>query len=199
MLSRESKTIFDAPMHIETDFSGEGLGLAANDEEIIVSECWESFYIADVLIESGLYDMDTDIFMTSLKGPNHLLGPWVFYNLEKKYCDEISAQKHERMLLFDRIRSAVLEISQLCVSPWVKPVRTKLDLKWPKCELRNEVHKLLAVQDSEVKEVISGKVIDKVTFSGDLRNSVDMIGTKIEWSLTNDLLMELVMELKFDK
>ncbi|XP_074379212.1 uncharacterized protein LOC141720607 [Apium graveolens] len=195
LLSMESKTIFDAPMHIETDFSGEGSGLAANDEEIIVYECWESFYIADVLIESGLHDMDTDIFMLSLKGPNHLLGPWVFYNLEKKYCDEISAQKHERMLLFDRIRSAVLEISQSHVSPWVKLVTTKLDLNWP---LRHEVHKLLAMQDSEVKEVISGKVIDKVTFWGDLRYSVDMIGTKIEWSLTNDLLMELVMELEFD-
>ncbi|KAK1392622.1 hypothetical protein POM88_011678 [Heracleum sosnowskyi] len=198
LLSRESKTIFDAPMHIETDFAGEGSGLAADDEEIVVSECWESFYIADVLIECGLYDLDTCIFMPILKGPNHPLGPWVFHNLEKKYCNEMSAPKYERMLLFDRIRAAVLEISQSRMSPWVKPVTTELGLKWPKCELRNELHKLLAIQDTEVKEVISGKVIDKVTYWGDLRNSVDIIGTKIEWSLTNDLLMELVFELQFD-
>lgn len=197
LLSRESKTIFDAPMHIETDFAGEGSGLAAYDEEIVVSECWESFYITDVLIECGLYEMDTDIFMLSSKGLNHLLGPWVFHNVEKKYCDEISAPKYERMLLFDRVRSAVLEISQSRMSPWVKPVTTELGLKWPNCELRNELHKLLEIQDAEVKEVVSGKVIDKVTFWGDLRNSVDMIGTKIEWLLTNDLLMELVMELHF--
>ena len=119
--------------------------------------------------------------------------------VETKYCDESSARKYERMLLFDRIISAILETSQSCMNqcPWVKPVLAEFCLKWPKCKLRNELHKLLEIKDAEVVELISGKVIDKVTYCGDLRNSVDMIGKIIERSLTNDLLMELVTELQF--
>ncbi|KAK1392623.1 hypothetical protein POM88_011679 [Heracleum sosnowskyi] len=197
-LSRESKTNCDVPMHFKTDFSGEESILAVDANEIAVSD-WEYFYIADVLIECGLYDMDADIFMQSFKGPNLPLGPWVFHNLEKKYSDEISAPKYERMLLFDRIRSAVQEISQSCMylCPWVKPVTAEFGLKWPKRKLRNEVHKFLEIQDVEVIERISGKETGKGEDWGDLRNSVDMIGTIIERSLTNDLLMELVMELQF--
>ncbi|KAL1805856.1 hypothetical protein ACET3Z_028924 [Daucus carota] len=105
------------------------------------------------------------------------------------------------MLLFDRIRSAVLEISQSCMNqlcPWVK-VSAELGLKSPKCKLRDELLKLLAIQDAEVIELISGKVIDKVTSLGDLKNSIDMIAKIIERSLTNDLLMELVTELQLDE
>ena len=198
LLSRESKSNFDAPLHIKTDFDGEGSSLALDANEVAVSESWESFYIADVLMECGLYDTDTDIF--SSKSATHSLGPWVFRNLENKYSDEISAPKYERMLLFDRICSAVLEISQSYINtcPWVKPMTADIGLKWPKCDLRNELHRLLAIQDAEVPKRKSGKVIDKVPNWGDLRNSVDMIGIKIERSLKNDLLIELVKELQFN-
>lgn len=187
-------------MHIETDFAGDELSLAVDANDLVVSECWESFYIADVLIESGLYDMDTDIFMQNFKGPNLPLGPWVFHNLEKKYCDETSAPKDERMLLFDRIRSAVSEISQSCMNLclWVKPMTAEFVMKWPKRKLRNELHKFLAIQDAKVIESMSENATEKVEDWGDLRNSVEIIGTMIERSLINDLLMELVMELQLD-
>ncbi|WOH12107.1 hypothetical protein DCAR_0831606 [Daucus carota subsp. sativus] len=194
LLSRESKSGCD-------DSPGERSRLALDANELGGSECWESFYIADVLTECDLYDMDTDALIPSLNGPNHPLGPWVFHKLETTYCDEPSAPKYERMLLFDRIRSAVLEISQSCMNqlcPWVK-VSAELGLKSPKCKLRDELLKLLAIQDAEVIELISGKVIDKVTSWGDLKNSIDMIAKIIERSLTNDLLMELVTELQLDE
>lgn len=200
VLSRELKTNFDVPMHIRTDFAGEESSLSVDANETVLSECWESFYISDVVTECGLYDMDPDIFMQSFKGPNLPLGPWVFHNLEEKYCDETSAPKYERMLLFDRIRSAVSEISRSCMNlcPWVKPVTAEFGLKWPKRKLRNELHKFLEIQDAKVIERISGNATDKVEDWGDSRNSVEMIGTIIERSLTTDLLMELVMELQFD-
>ena len=194
LLSRESKSGCD-------DSPVERSRLALDANELGGSECWESFYIADVSTECDLYDMDTDALIPSLNGPNHPLGPWVFHKLETTYCDEPSAPKYERMLLFDRIRSAVLEISQSCMNqlcPWVK-VSAELGLKSPKCKLRDELLKLLAIQDAEVIELISGKVIDKVTSLGDLKNSIDMIAKIIERSLTNDLLMELVTELQLDE
>ncbi|KAL1805853.1 hypothetical protein ACET3Z_028921 [Daucus carota] len=82
------------------------------------------------------------------------------------------------MLLFGRPQRAISETSQSCMNqcPWVKPVLAEFCLKWPKCKLRNELHKFLEIQDAEVAELILGKVIDKVTYCGDLRNSVDMIG-----------------------
>ncbi|KAL8125902.1 hypothetical protein AgCh_013270 [Apium graveolens] len=201
VLSKESKKNFDLPMHIQTDFDCEEMSVAMDENDLVVSECWESFYIADVLIESGLHDMDTDIFMQNFKSPSLPLGPWVFHNLEKKYCDETSAPRHERMLLFDRIRSAVSEISQSYMNlfPWVKPMTTEFGKKCPKRKLRNEVHKFLALQDAKVIESMSETATEKVEDWGDLRNSVEMIGTKIERSLTNGLLKELVMELQLNE
>ncbi|WOG91223.1 hypothetical protein DCAR_0310471 [Daucus carota subsp. sativus] len=191
LLRSRSQSNFDAHLHINNDFASEGSSLSFLADEIVVSEYWQSFYIADVLIECGLYDADIDACMPNSKGPYHPLGPWVFHNLEKKYCDETSAPKYERMLLFDRIRAAVLEISRSCKNPcpWVKPMTAEFG-KLPKCKLRNEVQKLLDTQEAPAK------VIDRDTFGGDLRSSIDMLGIKFEKSITDDLLTELVMELK---
>lgn len=195
LLKRESKAYAEAPALLKSDNDvGLGLIIPVEDKEIVRSQCWESSYIVDVLIELGFKDTDPNMFMTTWYSPDCPLGPWVFDNLENKYYDGITGLKYERRLLFDRINSALMEISEsfMDLCPWVRPATVGFGLKWRKCEVRDELHKLLAVQEKEANDDISGKLLDKEMHWLDSRDSIDMIGTEIEKLLINDLITELV-------
>lgn len=194
LLKRESKAYAEAPTLIKSDNDvGQGLTKAVEDKGIVRSECWESSYIVDVLMESGFNDIDPDMFMSTWHSLDCPLGLWVFDNLEKKYSDEITGLKYERRLLFDCINSAFLEISQSFMDPfpWVRSVMG-FGSKWQKCEVRDELLKLLAIQEKEANEDISGKQLDKEMHWLDSRDSIDVIGMEIEKLLIDDLITELV-------
>ncbi|KAK2976628.1 hypothetical protein RJ640_024162 [Escallonia rubra] len=52
--------------------------------------------------------------------PDRPLAPWVFDNLEKKYCDETTGLRSERRLMFDRINSALLDNFQRLLGSYVQ-------------------------------------------------------------------------------
>ncbi|KAK1400479.1 hypothetical protein POM88_000084 [Heracleum sosnowskyi] len=85
--------------------------LPVTSREDKLYECWESSYIADVLKESGFYDVDTDMLMATRSSPNFFMGYFVFQNLEKTYCGKLAFLKNEMKLLFDHINKALSEIN----------------------------------------------------------------------------------------
>ncbi|XP_017253808.1 uncharacterized protein LOC108223867 isoform X2 [Daucus carota subsp. sativus] len=162
-------------------------------------ECWESSYIADVLIESGFADTDTDMFMTICYSTDCPLGPWVFDNLESKHYSEVNRLKHDRRLLFDRINIALSGMPKSFAEPlpWVKPSAVGIRFKWQACEIRDELYKLLEVQVREASEEDSEKLLDKEMHWMGSRDCIDAIGVEIEKLLTDELLTELLNDVKF--
>ncbi|KAK1400473.1 hypothetical protein POM88_000078 [Heracleum sosnowskyi] len=140
------------------------LPITSREDEL--SECWKSSYIADVLKESDFYDAYTDMSMAIKNSLNFHMGYFVFQNLEKKYCGKLVLLKNERKLLFDRINKALSEIYQsnmnlyLLIKPWI----VQFGMKWQKCKVRDELHKLLEIQEKEALQGgISVKLFEKET------------------------------------
>lgn len=197
LLKRQSNAYTGAPMLVKSDYGvSQGLPSPVEDKEMVKSQCWESSYIADVLNELGFkrYN-DPDLLITTWYSSDSPLGPWVFDNLENKYYDGINKCKHERRLLFDRINSALAEISESYMDrcPWVRSTRSRFHMKWQKREVRVELRKMLAVQENEANYDISGgKLLDKEMNWLNSRDTINTIGREIETLLINELLTEFV-------
>uniref|UniRef100_A0A5B7AX11 DUF4378 domain-containing protein n=1 Tax=Davidia involucrata TaxID=16924 RepID=A0A5B7AX11_DAVIN len=196
LLKMESEDHADGPMLMPgNEDVGQGFVAVSEETGMHVAECWESSYLVDVLVDSGFNDTDPDMFMVTWHSPECPLGPWVFDNLEKKYCDETTWLKSERRLLFDRINSGLLEIYQCFKDPhpWVKPVVTRMVASnWPKDGIKNELYKLLASQVNSANEDIAEKVLEVGSQWLDLGANIDVIGKEIERLLIDDLIAELL-------
>ncbi|XP_074273367.1 uncharacterized protein LOC141596982 isoform X2 [Silene latifolia] len=85
------------------------------------SESYHFSYLVDVLVESGM-------LMGNLELESYVLDTLVFDLLENKYGKSDLRERSERRLLFDRIRSGLVEILQPCVGihSWTKPVAKRL-------------------------------------------------------------------------
>ncbi|CAK9147225.1 unnamed protein product [Ilex paraguariensis] len=192
----ESESYAEVPMLPSTDEDlGQGSIIFSEEQGIFRSESWESFYLDDVLIDSGFIKTDPDMLMTIWHSPECPLGPWVFDNLEKKYCDETTGPRSERRLLFDRINSAFLEIYQRFIDPcpWVKPATRQVGTKLQLHGVKDELHKLLASQEKRANEDISEMMLDWEMQWLDFGDNMNMIGKDIEKLLINDLITELVV------
>lgn len=151
-------------------------------------DTWESSYIFDVLIDSGL-----DIFKTAWYTPECPLNPKLFNDLEKKYNYNTTVLKCERKLLFDRMNSALLGFFQQHVDtcPWVMAKRLKVHPNLQKEELREAFVKLIG-QDFE-NEQISETVLHPEFKWFDSKEEIDVIGNEIEALLVDDLILEVFM------
>ncbi|CAK9141985.1 unnamed protein product [Ilex paraguariensis] len=190
----ESESYADVPMLVSTDEdAGQGSIIFTQEKEII-NESWESYYLVDVLIDSGFNETDPDMFMTTCHSPECPLGPWVFDTLEKTYGDETTGPRSERRLLFDRINSALLEIYQMFMKPcvWAKPVTRITGSNWSRHGLIGELHKLLANQEKRANYDISEKVLDREMQWSDFGEDIEVIGKEIEKLLINDLITEFI-------
>ncbi|KAK3016100.1 hypothetical protein RJ639_006344, partial [Escallonia herrerae] len=176
------------------DDIGQGSVIFSEENEVVGSESWKSSYLVDVLIDSGFEDTDPDKFMTIWPSPDRPLAPWVFDNLEKKYCDETTGLRSERRLVFDRINSAMLEIFQRLLDSYVqsRPTTMGFRSKWAKCRIKDELHKLLARQVEEANDDMSETVLDREMEWLDSGDGVRVIGKEIEKLLIDDLLIEAV-------
>lgn len=200
LLRRESRSDEMDSTPVDNDYDvQQGSVIDYENRRVHKPESWESSYIVDVLIESGFDDTDADMFTTICYSPDCPLGPWVFDNLESKHYGEVTRLKHDRRLLFDRINSALSVIPKSLAEPcpWVRPSTVGIRFRWQACEIRDELYKLLEGQVKEANEEDSEKLLDKEMNWVGSRDSIDAIGTEIEKLLTDELLTELLNDVKF--
>ncbi|XP_073016176.1 uncharacterized protein [Primulina eburnea] len=157
------------------------------------SDTWESSYIFDVLMDSGIEESGLHIFKTAWYTPECPLNPKLFNDLEKKYNYNTTVLKCERKLLFDRVNSAFLGYFQQHVDtcPWVMEKRLKLHPDLQKEELREAFEKLIG-QDFAI-ERISETILHPETKWFDSKEEIDVIGNEIEALLVDDLILEVFM------
>ncbi|KAK1399934.1 hypothetical protein POM88_009797 [Heracleum sosnowskyi] len=200
LLRREFKSDEMDSIPFDNDYDvQQGSVIDYENRRVHKPECWESSYIVDVLIESGFNDTDANMFTTICYSPDCPLGPWVFDNLESKHYGEVTRSKHDRRLLFDRINSALSVIQKSFAEscPWVRPSTVGIRFMWQACETRDELYKLLEGQVKEANEEDLEKLLDKEMNWVGSRDSIDAIGTGIEKLLTEELLTELLKDVKF--
>nr|XP_027071018.1 uncharacterized protein LOC113695967 [Coffea arabica]XP_027071019.1 uncharacterized protein LOC113695967 [Coffea arabica] len=163
------------------------------EKSFVGGDSWESSYIVDTLLYSGLEEFDSDTSFASWHSPECPLGPWVFTNLEKKYGGKTSDLKFERRLLFDRINSALLEIFQKHADqrPRVQPKIIGAS-KWQTHGVKDYLIKLLANREHNVRGDRPENRLDREMNWLGFRDDIDMIGKEIEKLLIDDLIGEVL-------
>ncbi|XP_021745523.1 uncharacterized protein LOC110711457 isoform X1 [Chenopodium quinoa] len=160
-----------------------------------VGECWESWYLVDVLTLSGLNKTDSELFHGTWHSPDCPIDPWVFEDLEKRYGELESCSRSERRLLFDHINARIVEISEQIVDleSWTMTSRKNIGPQWLKDVLKTELHKLLEKQENKVAE----NAIDMLILS-DMRwmklgEHISAVGRDIEVLLIDELIAESII------
>lgn len=150
-------------------------------------------YLVDVLDEAGFYDANWEINFEILHSPECAVNPSVFEVLEKKYGEQISWKKSERRLLFDCIKSGLMEILQPCMNlhKWANPSRKRIGTQIRRDVVEEELWNLLASQEKEVSKSLSEKALGGDTRWSELRDDIDIIVSEIEKFLFDELAAEL--------
>ncbi|PWA76213.1 hypothetical protein CTI12_AA233650 [Artemisia annua] len=143
-------------------------------------ESQQFFYLVDVLNELGFHGNIMEISFERC-----MLNALVFENLEKKYNKQISWNKVDRRLLFDRINLGLTEIVRS------KPLRRKLSNFLRRDIIEEELWNMLLGQENEVNADLSEKSIGKEAWL-ELGDEVDSIVEEIEAFLFNEFVTELV-------
>ncbi|XP_022767476.1 uncharacterized protein LOC111311906 isoform X2 [Durio zibethinus] len=195
LLKLESEAYEEGTMLVSSDDDGDevSIGFAEDKGTPRAEENWESVYIVDVLVDSGINGADLDTFLGTWHSPECPVNPLVFEELEKKYCNLNSWSRAERRLMFDRINSKLLEIYQQFIGqhPWVKSAR-KMIPKWSIGEPEDSLRKSL-VSENKNLQMDAGEIV----LAGecewlDLEEDIDVIGREIERLLVDELVAEVV-------
>ncbi|KAL3839578.1 hypothetical protein ACJIZ3_024169 [Penstemon smallii] len=159
---------------------------------ILGAEGWETSYALDVLIGSGLDESSFDMFRTTWYSPDCPLDPKLFNNLEKKYNEVSTGLRSERMLIFDRLNLALIEIFQEHVDlfPWVMPNLAGLSCIKQKEGISVALEKLID-QDYGNEEILE-RVLDREMQWSDYKGEIDVIGNEIEKLLIDEMILEVV-------
>ncbi|PON72827.1 afadin [Parasponia andersonii] len=197
LLKLESESYEEGPMLISSDDDvGEGSSKASDAIGLSVTQQnWESCYVVDVLIHSGLNNADPNMFLAVWHTPDCPLSPFLFEELEKKYSVQTTLPKSERRLLFDRISCGILEMYQPFTDPhpWIRSnATTMLGPRWFKNELQDGLCQLLAIQAKNVRKDTTEKVLGRESDWLDMSEDIDVIGREIETLLLDELVEELV-------
>lgn len=157
---------------------------------------WEASYTLELLIQAGLQDFGFDLFRIMWHFPDCPLDTRLFDILEEKYHNEMAGSRPERMLLFDRINSALSEIflKHVDVRPWVmSKLAGSLHLRWQKQRARSTVEKLI-VQESMDRLQVTERILDREMQWPDPREEIALTGNKIEELLMDDLINEFLFD-----
>lgn len=192
-LKMESEENYVVPTFISADKEAEPV-VPFGEQGLVGSDCWESSYFVDLLVESGLYCTDPGSFISNCYSADCPLDPSLFDRLEMKYSDETTGPRPERKLLYDRINMSLLEIYQSVMDkcPWVKPVKIGAGMMWQILGVEDQLQKLLEIHEKEANFVLSDKVLDKQLSWCGSRDDVDAIGKEIEELLVDDLITEVL-------
>ncbi|XP_022744441.1 uncharacterized protein LOC111295275 isoform X2 [Durio zibethinus] len=195
LLKQESEAYEEGTMLLSSDDEGDEVSVGFAEDKGIpkTEENWESVYIVDVLVDSGIDGADLDAFLAACHSPECPVNPLVFEELEKKYCNLNSWSRAERRLMFDRINSKLLEIYQQYMDqhPWVKSAR-KLTPQWSMRELEDSLRKSLVSQNKKLQMDAGEMVLAGECQWLDLREDIDVIGREIERLLVDELAAEIV-------
>ncbi|KAG6745031.1 hypothetical protein POTOM_051673 [Populus tomentosa] len=194
LLRLESEAYEEGPRLISSDEDVEEGSVGFTEAAQVAEESSEFSYIADILVDSGINDVDPDTFLRTLHSPECPVKPLIFEEVEKKYCNHASWPRSERRLLFDRLNLALLVIYKQYANshPWVRSA-TMIGPKWIKNGLKDRLCKLVASHDRRANEDIAAeKILERESRWLDLREDIDIIGREIERLLTEELVRELV-------
>ncbi|XWS66997.1 hypothetical protein CRYUN_Cryun05aG0248800 [Craigia yunnanensis] len=196
LLKQESEAYEEGTMLLSSDDEGDEVfvGFPKDKGIPMAEENWESVYIVDVLVDSGIDGADLDTFLAACHSPECPVNPVVFEELEKKYCKLNSWSRAERRLMFDRINSKLLEIYQQYMDqhPWVKSAR-KISPQWNIGELEDSLRKSLVSQNKKLHMDAGEMVLAGECQWLELREDMDVIGREIERLLLDELVAEVVL------
>ncbi|XP_052176158.1 uncharacterized protein LOC127790618 isoform X2 [Diospyros lotus] len=193
LLKMDSGGYSDGGVLISSDQDvGQQSLLVSEEEAIFEDSTWESSYLVNALIDSGLDDADPDTIVATWHSSDCPLGPSVFDNLEKQYCSE-PCSRSERKLLFDRTNSGLLEIFQPFMDPfpWVKLPTRKLSHKWPDRGLKYKLRKLLAREEKRSSEGSTEAALDGEMQWLDFADDIDAIGKELEKLIIDEFITEV--------
>lgn len=151
-------------------------------------------YLVDVLVEAGFCGSDLEMDLETWHSPECPMSRLVFEKLEKKYGEQTSWKRSERMLLFDRINSGLMEILWPCteIHMWTGSVTKRLSFKLSQEMIEEELWKILASQEKEMNKNLSGKALGRETRWLELGDNITIIGREIESLLLDELAAEFV-------
>lgn len=165
-----------------------------------VEESRDFSYLIDVLLEAGFYcrgiEMDCDTWCFQ-ECPMSL---YIFESLEKKFGDQVSWNRSDRRLLFDRINTGLMEISQPCMgeATWKKPVSRRIRSLTGQEMIEEDLWMLLVIQEKEGTEArknLEEKLLRSEIGKLDLGDDINCIGIEIESLLIDELVEEFVSNL----
>ncbi|KAL5219444.1 hypothetical protein ABZP36_020128 [Zizania latifolia] len=122
----------------------------------------------------------------------------VFEKLEKKYMKVAQWSRTDRKLIFDMVNTILSEILAPCLDmhPWVKTAR-KMAPVWGSEGLLEKVSQMLVQRREEL--ALSKTKPEKKAFDwkwSDLADCIDKVGRDVENMIKDDLLEELLSELR---
>ncbi|XP_042041487.1 uncharacterized protein LOC121786961 [Salvia splendens] len=161
------------------------------------TEGWEAYYTLDVLTQAGLQEFGFDLFRIIWHIPDCPLDTGLFDILEEKYHYEVAVSRPERMLLFDRINSALSQIflKHVDVHPWVmSKLAGSLLLTRRKERARSTVEKLISQEESANGLQGAERKLDWETHWQDPVEEISLTGNEIGDLLIDDLLSEFLFD-----
>ncbi|TYI65761.1 hypothetical protein E1A91_D09G179400v1 [Gossypium mustelinum] len=194
-LKLESEAYEDGTLLLSSDDDSNevSVGFAEENGRPKAEENWESVYIVDVLVGSGIDGAELDTFIAAWHSPECPVNPLVFQQLEKKYCSLNYRSRAERRLMFDRINSKILEMYQEYNDqpPWMISGK-KIIPTWNIRELEDSLHKSLVSQNKIRQMDVGEMVLAGECLWLDLRWDIDTIGRGIERLLVDELVAEVL-------
>ncbi|KAJ6767954.1 AFADIN [Salix koriyanagi] len=196
MKSEASETYSEGSGMVVSSDEDAGEGSVDDSEENFRRKFYEESrdfsYLVDVLSEAGS-DSRKLLGFDSWHSQDNPLSHSVFETLEKKYGEQISWNRSEKRLLFDRINSGLIETLRPCMGmpAWTKPVARRFSSSLSQEMIGEEVWTLLVAQEKEAGKD-SEKVLGKDDRWLELSDDVQFIGIEIENFLMDELVADIV-------
>ncbi|XP_039066041.1 uncharacterized protein LOC120211612 [Hibiscus syriacus] len=197
LLKLESEAYQEGSMLLSSDDDGDEASVGFAEYQGIPrdEENWESMYMVDILVDSGINGVDPDTFLATWNSPECPVNPLIFEQLEKKYRILNPWSRAERRLMFDMINSKLLEMYQQYMDqhlhPSMKPAR-KIVWKWNTDELKEHLRKSLVMQNMELHTVAGKMVLAGEWQWLESREDIDVICREIEKLLVDELAAEVM-------
>ncbi|XP_062092751.1 uncharacterized protein LOC133798485 [Humulus lupulus] len=157
-----------------------------------VEESRNFSYLVELLTEAGLLGKNLQEFSTwdSSECP---ISVSVFETLEKKYGDQMSWKRSERLLLFDSIKAELVKMLLPCIAEptWEKTVSRRLSPIRDEEMIVEDLWKLLVSQEKEHTKNSTETVMESELGKLDLGDEIYLIGIEIEQMLFDEFAAEL--------
>ncbi|XP_010505615.1 PREDICTED: uncharacterized protein LOC104782396 [Camelina sativa] len=186
---------------------GSGMEVSSDEESMVGSEVKESKDVEKIEFLDTQQSRDSsyidDILAEAVQGDkiwvpdkrNLAISPKIFEKLEKKYYTETYWKSSERRILFDRVKSSLVEIleSFSATPTWKKPVSRRLGTALSTFALKQELWKVLAKQEKRANKKSLAKVpVIDIDEWLELEADDESVVCELESMIVDDLLAEVV-------